>query len=413
VEGWTGKRCDEDEDECSEEPPVCQEFADCINTPGSFNCNCSDGYELDEENEECILIVEEEARMCPAWLPDSWPDAVWWGFGANQHLLCWIWWLLILLLLCCCLCCLAARRRRKPKEVEEEPGAQRRLSKSDLTDDLDRIDLEKHASVEVELEPPPEPKEEPPLPQATALSGEHIIAEANLSLESDEDEDEGEDHSNALHQTPSELPLSPPPEPPTAPVAPVAVAAKRKKALEFGKGAVPKKEKKKTEVILLNPAEQEKRDIEWMKLEKVKLRKVETNAHKKKAAEDEGPAFVALSKRQLSESQSSNAPQAATSPLSKPHFLSRKPSSSSRQDSVRIFTSTKNLDVSPSPSGPSSPAGGVDLRSDSFRTTPSPSTPSQGFSSRAMAPAADVEIESDSDGPPPELNEDGPSMELE
>ena len=95
-------------------------------------------------------------------------------------------------------------------------------------------------SLQVELEPV-EPKEEPPLPQATALSGEHIIAEANLSLEEEDDDDDDEIEteepgSNALMQTPSQLPLSPPPEPPIAPAAPVAVAASKKKSLEFSKG---------------------------------------------------------------------------------------------------------------------------------------------------------------------------------
>lgn len=39
--GWIGKRCEEDEDECSQTP--CQNAALCINTPGSFACACQFG----------------------------------------------------------------------------------------------------------------------------------------------------------------------------------------------------------------------------------------------------------------------------------------------------------------------------------------------------------------------------------
>ncbi|KAK3088019.1 hypothetical protein FSP39_013547 [Pinctada imbricata] len=42
--GWTGDDCDEDEDECSLIPSVCQADQICSNLAGSFQCSCTDGF---------------------------------------------------------------------------------------------------------------------------------------------------------------------------------------------------------------------------------------------------------------------------------------------------------------------------------------------------------------------------------
>lgn len=34
-----------DIDECADSNQGCSEFALCLNTPGSYNCSCLDGYE--------------------------------------------------------------------------------------------------------------------------------------------------------------------------------------------------------------------------------------------------------------------------------------------------------------------------------------------------------------------------------
>lgn len=38
--------CVSDIDECSSREPVCQRNADCFNRPGSYQCECSEGYIL-------------------------------------------------------------------------------------------------------------------------------------------------------------------------------------------------------------------------------------------------------------------------------------------------------------------------------------------------------------------------------
>ena len=49
--GWTGKRCEEDEDECSQTP--CQNAAICVNTPGAFACACEFGEWYDGVRVSC------------------------------------------------------------------------------------------------------------------------------------------------------------------------------------------------------------------------------------------------------------------------------------------------------------------------------------------------------------------------
>ncbi|XP_059170018.1 mucin-like protein [Physella acuta] len=45
-EGWTGRNCSEDIDECANkiQPVSCREHSTCVNTAGSYTCPCVDGY---------------------------------------------------------------------------------------------------------------------------------------------------------------------------------------------------------------------------------------------------------------------------------------------------------------------------------------------------------------------------------
>ena len=42
--GWSGEHCEEDVDECAENPDVCGKGQVCSNTNGSFSCSCLPGY---------------------------------------------------------------------------------------------------------------------------------------------------------------------------------------------------------------------------------------------------------------------------------------------------------------------------------------------------------------------------------
>ncbi|XP_053372780.1 uncharacterized protein LOC123559692 [Mercenaria mercenaria] len=55
-DGWTGDKCDSDKDEC--QTNVCKAANEqCVNTPGSYECQCKSGYEKDG-NGACININE-------------------------------------------------------------------------------------------------------------------------------------------------------------------------------------------------------------------------------------------------------------------------------------------------------------------------------------------------------------------
>ena len=48
--GWTGESCDKDFNEC-DDPNSCPESDKvCVNTVGSFECQCMTGYKLDDSN---------------------------------------------------------------------------------------------------------------------------------------------------------------------------------------------------------------------------------------------------------------------------------------------------------------------------------------------------------------------------
>ncbi|XP_070174362.1 fibrillin-1-like [Littorina saxatilis] len=48
-EGWTGSQCQDDVNECEENPDVCGEVQVCTNTNGSYTCACQDGYSIDDD----------------------------------------------------------------------------------------------------------------------------------------------------------------------------------------------------------------------------------------------------------------------------------------------------------------------------------------------------------------------------
>ncbi|XP_059173167.1 LOW QUALITY PROTEIN: uncharacterized protein LOC131953811, partial [Physella acuta] len=50
--GWAGTWCEIDQDECSSEISPCLPLSSCINTPGSFECRCKEGY-IDLTNHTC------------------------------------------------------------------------------------------------------------------------------------------------------------------------------------------------------------------------------------------------------------------------------------------------------------------------------------------------------------------------
>ena len=43
--GWRGEHCDQDIDECQEDPDLCNDtMKECINEDGFFSCICTEGY---------------------------------------------------------------------------------------------------------------------------------------------------------------------------------------------------------------------------------------------------------------------------------------------------------------------------------------------------------------------------------
>lgn len=50
---WTGPSCDIDVDECEDANACTETDKVCVNTVGSFECQCRSGYMLDENN-ACI-----------------------------------------------------------------------------------------------------------------------------------------------------------------------------------------------------------------------------------------------------------------------------------------------------------------------------------------------------------------------
>ncbi|XP_060576563.1 fibrillin-1-like isoform X2 [Ruditapes philippinarum] len=53
--GWTGDKCDDDINECTNSDNVCPINSECFNTPGSFNCKCDIGY---------LQVASGECKVC-------------------------------------------------------------------------------------------------------------------------------------------------------------------------------------------------------------------------------------------------------------------------------------------------------------------------------------------------------------
>ncbi|WAR04750.1 MLP-like protein [Mya arenaria] len=68
--GWTGEKCGADQDECATGSDDCNGNNEiCVNTPGSFQCECESGYERDGSNNcvdvnECTAGTGECAQSC-------------------------------------------------------------------------------------------------------------------------------------------------------------------------------------------------------------------------------------------------------------------------------------------------------------------------------------------------------------
>ena len=57
--GWEGQ---DDQDECAMFPnKICSHI--CINTPGSFRCECHEGFVLDQDGRTCRTQGEEKMNI--------------------------------------------------------------------------------------------------------------------------------------------------------------------------------------------------------------------------------------------------------------------------------------------------------------------------------------------------------------
>ncbi|PVD36008.1 hypothetical protein C0Q70_02978 [Pomacea canaliculata] len=68
-DGWTGKSCEEDVDECAENPDVCGTQKRCVNNKGSYSCVCRPGYATTDDGvcqdiDECKLNISDCQQEC-------------------------------------------------------------------------------------------------------------------------------------------------------------------------------------------------------------------------------------------------------------------------------------------------------------------------------------------------------------
>lgn len=54
--GWSGNYCEQDVNECYSQEHRCAQH--CINTAGSYQCECRDGYKLSEDGKSCKIVEE-------------------------------------------------------------------------------------------------------------------------------------------------------------------------------------------------------------------------------------------------------------------------------------------------------------------------------------------------------------------
>ncbi|KAM9064934.1 epidermal growth factor-like protein 7 [Sarcophilus harrisii] len=72
--GWQGDICQTDVDECSQPGHGCPQ--DCINVPGSYHCQCQEGYELSSDGKLCQPrsgSPQVTSALCPTGQPQ--PEA--------------------------------------------------------------------------------------------------------------------------------------------------------------------------------------------------------------------------------------------------------------------------------------------------------------------------------------------------
>ncbi|XP_076353916.1 epidermal growth factor-like protein 7 [Tachypleus tridentatus] len=56
--GWSGDTCETDVDECSKKVKSCEH--DCINTPGSYRCQCHNGFILQSDAKSCRINLRDD-----------------------------------------------------------------------------------------------------------------------------------------------------------------------------------------------------------------------------------------------------------------------------------------------------------------------------------------------------------------
>jgi len=66
IEGWDGRRCDDDWNECVMGIHSCHDMAMCLNTAGSYDCECEpgysgDGFQMCNEVDDCFVWEDDES----------------------------------------------------------------------------------------------------------------------------------------------------------------------------------------------------------------------------------------------------------------------------------------------------------------------------------------------------------------
>ncbi|XP_047185371.1 epidermal growth factor-like protein 7 isoform X1 [Scophthalmus maximus] len=69
--GWTGRRCQSDVDECSEQRPCAQ---GCVNTAGSYRCTCTGGFGPAGDGRSCQRLPPPPPPPPPATTPPAPPQ---------------------------------------------------------------------------------------------------------------------------------------------------------------------------------------------------------------------------------------------------------------------------------------------------------------------------------------------------
>uniref|UniRef100_A0A8C4DGG1 Latent transforming growth factor beta binding protein 3 n=1 Tax=Dicentrarchus labrax TaxID=13489 RepID=A0A8C4DGG1_DICLA len=67
------QRTQEDRDECAEDRSLCQPYGSCENRPGSYMCLCNHGYVLSEDKHHCdaVRVMTDEKKECYLNLDDT------------------------------------------------------------------------------------------------------------------------------------------------------------------------------------------------------------------------------------------------------------------------------------------------------------------------------------------------------